>query len=319
MPVLSKKGDYNTTVMMEWIVILVLAVMLFVFIRNSALLNTDITAKETCKRSVQQYAQLKFPGIDLASTGMIKCPVTKQVIDASNEEAAKRQIANAMYNCFDQFGAGKLELFDTRRGSTDSYCVVCSKVSFTDKSRKLSGLAEYLSETTIPGKDVDYYTFFKGSAASVSEAKTVSFVSAKDTGGNAASGGAAVLDNAPFDVVDTSKDYAVLFTYGKTTGWWDKFAAGGLAGAGGGAVGTYVGVIVGGAIVGIFTGGIGWVATAGIIAGSAAAGGSVGAITAGGYAFAAAPFLESKWQAGVLFVPYDNNIKPGCTEVPIKQ
>ena len=283
-----KKGTVETSALVGLASVLFIGFILFVFIRNSALVNVDVTAKEACKRSVQQYAKLKLPGIDLTRTDTIKCPTQSITISSEDEERAKSGAAKAMFDCFDQFGAGELELFDTRRGSTDNYCVVCSKLTFTEKEKEIRGLAEYLTTTTVPGQKKTYYEFLKGGVASEAEVKTVESVT-------------------PVDVIDTSKPYAVMFAYGKTTGWWDKMSAGAIAGT--------AGLVVGGAVAGFFTGGVGWVVAAAALTGG----------TSLGIAVAKAPYLESDWQAGVLVMPYDETIKEilrkagaTCSEIPIK-
>ena len=214
-------------------------------------------------------------------------------VDVRNVDAAKKQLAGAMFDCFDEFGAGKLDLFDTRRGSTDHYCVVCSKITFTntDKTKELKGLADYLTDPNVVspnGKDT-YYEFFSGTT----------------------SGGSVKVppDLASIDQLDTSKRHAVFFTYGKTTGWWDKTMAGGLAGTGG--------LLVGGFVAGFFTGGVTWV-----IAGATVVGGA-----GFGIAVTKAPSLNSDWTAGVTLIPYgetDADYKKirdtlKCDELPIKQ
>ncbi|MBI2142723.1 hypothetical protein HYU20_00045 [Candidatus Woesearchaeota archaeon] len=283
-----KKGTVETSALVGLASVLFIGFILFVFIKNSAVVNVDVTAKETCKRSVQQYAKWKLPGIDLTRTDTIKCPTQSIQINSADEERAKSGIAKAMFDCFDQFGADELELFDTRRGSTDNYCVVCSKLTFTEKGKEVRGLVEYLTTTTIPGQKKTYYEFLKGGAASEAEVKTVESV-------------------VPVDIIDASKPHAVMFAYGKTTGWWDKISAGAIAGT--------AGLVVGGAVAGFFTGGVGWVVAAAAVTGGA---GTVIAV-------AKAPYLESDWQAGVLVMPYDETIKESlrkagttCSEIPIK-
>ncbi|MBI2550516.1 hypothetical protein HYV83_05055 [Candidatus Woesearchaeota archaeon] len=283
-----RKGMVETSALVGLVSVVFVGVILFIFLKNSALVNNDVTAKDACKRSVQQYAKLKVPGIDLTHTDTIRCPMRSITVDSGKDETANRGIAKAMYDCFDQFGAGTLELFETRRGSTDNYCVVCSKLTFTEKGKEIKGLAEYLTTVTVPGQKYTYFEFLKGSGASEEEVKTLEKI-------------------APFDITYTSKPYAVMFAYGKTTGWWDKLSAGSIAGT--------AGIVVGGAVAGFFTGGIGWVVAAAAVAGGSSL----------GVAVVKAPYLESDWQAGVMVMPYDETIKESlkkagtdCSELPVK-
>lgn len=301
----------ETSALVGLVSVVFLGVILFIFLKNSAIVNNDVTAKDACKRSVQQYAKLKLPGIDLTHTDTIRCPTRSLTIDSSSDETANRGIAKAMYDCFDQFGAGELELFETRRGSTDNYCVVCSKLTFTEKDKEVRGLAAYLTIVTVPGHKYTYYGFLGGSGVPEGDALNAAVV--KDSNGNdKIDKGDSVdktvaLNNIPFDAVNTSKNYAVMFTYGKTTGWWDKLSAGSIAGT--------AGMVVGGAVAGFFTGGVGWVVAAAAVAG--------GSSTL--FAVVKAPNLQSDWSAGVVVLPFDDTIKESlkkagtdCKEIPIK-
>lgn len=101
-----------------------------------------------------------------------------------------------------------------------------------------------------------------------------------------------------------SKPHAVIFTYAKTTGWWDKLTAGSIAGV--------TGLVAGVALVGVATGGVGWLA----IGGGAIIGSST-LLTA----VVHAPNLKSEWSAGVILTPYDDSLRQnlGCMEIPIRQ
>lgn len=292
-----KKGEAQTALLVKMITVLTLGIVLFVLIKNTGTVNVNIAEKSTCKESVQQYAKLRIPGIDLASTDQIKCPVQLKTINPSDDGRAKKLLADAMFDCFDQFGAGELELFETRRASTDHYCVVCSKITFTeiDKNLEIKGFADHLSEEFVPGKKVTYFQYFKGDTVAKGEATTVTDMTTGTKTPDA-------LKSTPLDI-DTSIEHAVLFTYSKSTGWWDKIVAAEVAGT--------VGIVVGGAVAGFFTGGVGWV-----VAGAALAGG-----TGVGFGLAKAPSLDSDWQAGVILLPYNKDVRDylKCDEVPIKQ
>jgi len=40
----------------------------------------------------------------------IKCPTKYVKVDATNDEEIKKELADIVYDCWDQFGQGKLEL-----------------------------------------------------------------------------------------------------------------------------------------------------------------------------------------------------------------
>lgn len=303
---LAKSGNVETSFLIKLITVLTVGIVLFVLIKNTSQSGANIVEKSACKESVEQYAKLRIPGTKLTDTNVIKCPVQiKPPINPSDDERAKKTLAGWMVDCFDQFGAGELDIFETRRGSTDHYCVVCSKVTFTDNDKKIEGFAQYLSDEFVPGKKMTYFQYFKGDTVEEGEAQTVNkCVETPD--GLKCEPTPDALENAPFDIIDTSTEHAILFSYSKSTGWWDNIVAGGVGGT--------VGIVVGGAVAGFFTGGFGWVA-----AGTAFVGGAAG----GGFGFVKAPSLESQsdWQAGVIMLPYNQNVQEylDCDEVPIKQ
>ena len=278
-----KKGEAQTALLVKMITVFTLGFVFFILIKNTGQANVNIAEKSTCKESVQQYVQLKsfghnklagiVVGDTLASIGSIKCPVQLKTINPSNQERAKKQLADAMVDCFDEFGANNADLFDTNRGTTNHYCVVCSKITFTDTTKKIEHFADYLGEEFIPGKRMTYFQYFKGETVAEGEANTLTDMSTGEKTPGA-------LKNTPFDI-DTSTPHAILFTYSKSTGWWDDIVAG--------EVGGTVGIIVGGAVAGFFTGGVGWVV----------AGGAVVGLTGAGFGVASTDTLHSKWQAGV--------------------
>ena len=286
-----KKGAALVSALVWMISLVAFALVLFVFLGKAGKVHADVGNKSPCKESVKQFSLFQIGGINFNTADTIKCPVQLKTIDVSNADYAKKRVADAMFDCFDEFGAGELNLFDTRRASTDHYCVVCSKVTFTntDKTKELKGLADYLTNTVSPNSKDTYFEFFSGTTSA----------------GNVK----VPPDIASIDQLDTSKNHAIFFTYGKTTGWWDKTMAGGLAGGSG--------LVVGGFVAGFFTGGVGWV-----VAGAAVVGG-----TSFGIAVTKAPNLNSEWTAGVALIPYGeteadykkirDTLK--CDELPIKQ
>lgn len=306
-----KRGEAQTALLVKMITVLTLGIVFIVLLKNTGQANVNIAEKSTCKESVQQYVQLKSFGNNklmsiagggtLASSKSIKCPVQLKTINPSDEGRAKNLLAGAMFDCFDQFGENKYDLFDTNRGTTNHYCIVCSKITFTGPTKKIEGFPSYLSEEFAPGKKITYFQYFKGEKVAEGETQALNKCT-KAAEGLKCEPAAAALKNAPF-VIDTSKDHAILFTYSKSTGWWDDIVAGEIGGT--------VGIVVGGAVAGFFTGGVGWV-----VAGAALVGGA-----GWGFAVVATPSLQSKWQAGVILLPYDQNVRSylNCDEIPLKQ
>ena len=309
MKIFRKRGNVETAWMVKLITIFTLGIVLFVIVKNAGQAHVNLASKNTCEESVQQYAKLNLAGHNLANTNVIKCPVQPVTINPNNEGRAKKELANLMFDCFDQFGAGELDIFATRRGSTDHYCVVCNKVSFTEPGKVIRGLPDYLSENFIPGTGKTYFQYFKGEETARGESATVTNAAScrqvcdKTICTQVCEQKSDAVKLSPFPI-DSSVEQAILFTYSKSTGWWDKLVAAEIAGT--------AGVVAGGAVAGFFTGGLGWVA-----AGSAVAVGGTGVVIA----MVKAPDLNSDWQAGVILLPYDQNANAWlkCDELPIKQ
>ncbi|MBI2656389.1 hypothetical protein HYX03_01465 [Candidatus Woesearchaeota archaeon] len=163
-------------------------------------LYTKAGEKETCKASVQSHARLKMRYADFS--GEIKCPTVKLKIEDKNEESAKNKIADAMYDCWDQFGRGKLDLF-----SDDSvYCSICHRITF-DKNVKINGFTNYLATKTNPGQKISYLQFL-----TTEQTQNSDFLKE--------------LENRKIeDTIDASKkdEYAIVFTYIKGKKYLEEY------------------------------------------------------------------------------------------------
>ncbi len=188
---MGKKGDLTST----QIIIMVLAVVGFGIVLVALFLIGFRTAseKDICKLSVLTRAS--SPVEAAQSLVPLKCRTTKtcltvdgsskcyeqyghdedvQVIRLSGSDFDKaNQIseisANAMYDCWDMMGQGKLDLFATPvtsigAGAAESTCVICSRVA-VDKSVPSSVLVlvniqEYMKTYQVPGKSLTYLETF---------------------------------------------------------------------------------------------------------------------------------------------------------------
>ena len=126
---------------MSAILAVAVALILLYLLNNILIASNELSAKQQCKQSVQQYAKLRIRGIftDIRAADIV-CPVANVVISTDKDEKIKRQLADEMVDCFDNLGAGEFNLFDTKRGDATSYCVICSKISFTHKNKQIPGL-----------------------------------------------------------------------------------------------------------------------------------------------------------------------------------
>ena len=132
-------GKLLTYFLVVIIIVLLTAFLLLKYESNLKEIYAKTVGKSTCEASVRTYAALKLRYADFS--GDIKCPIVKLKIEDKNEEIVKRKVADAMVDCWDQFGKGKLELF-----KDDSvYCSICHRITF-NKEIKFNGFMRYLAE-----------------------------------------------------------------------------------------------------------------------------------------------------------------------------
>jgi len=143
------------------VIVLVLSLVLFfvVYIFKPGI--ESASSKSSCEESVLLKAKAK--NLKLESKVDLQCETTKLKIDEINKKNT-RKIADAMYDCWDQFGGGKVDfLSDWDFGGTDTFCFICSKVEFDSsiKGNKLD-LGAYLNENNPQLHNLTYNGYFTG-------------------------------------------------------------------------------------------------------------------------------------------------------------
>ena len=186
--------------MVSILIILVTAFILLKFEGKIKEVYAEAIEKQTCKTSVKAHALLKLKYADFS--GEINCPTIYLKINDKKEDITKKKIADAMYDCWDQYGKGELELF-----SDDSvYCAICHRLTF-DKEIKINEFTKYLATKQAPGGKVTYLQF-------LNTKKTQNTDSIME------------LENKKVaDSIDASKnnEYAVIFTYIKGRQNWEYY------------------------------------------------------------------------------------------------
>jgi hypothetical protein len=290
---MGKKGveDAAQTVKLMIPILIVLVVLLFL-VKQFLWEGANLNAKNACKMSVLQQAATKsvtakLPA-DLAQIP-IKCPTEIITIKETEPEKIKAAVANKMYDCWDNFGKGKLNIFPSERLADEIFCVVCSSISFEKKGETVNGFMQYLVDNNAPLVSQSYYYDFNGVNPSTEEYNA--------------------LASNPTDAINTDNKYGVLFAYGKRTLFWDRWTKAEVAGVGTAAVGGTLLTI--GIASGFVTGGVGW-----IITGIAAA--SAGAY---GWGFVHGGDMQSVYTGSVQLLPIDGTNKDdlqkiNCTYIP---
>jgi hypothetical protein len=169
---MNRKAVTVQATIISIIILLISAGILFYFLK--ILPYQETIDKEACHQSVilrsQQIAKIR-PG-EVLGLG-INCRTQEIEINEVNPELMKREIANAMYDCWWMLGEGKLNFFSennwkqaTNLAATSSSCMICAHIKFSDKVRsKVStfDMTQYLSDTMIPMKNMTYMDYFVGS------------------------------------------------------------------------------------------------------------------------------------------------------------
>ena len=166
-----KKGSalryFNVLVLL---VVSILVLSLFLGKLKTATLGT--VDKSMCKESVRTAAGAKIVwegSVVIGDRMPISCG-TKYITRSykeKDEDKIKQEIANAMYECWDNFHRGTLEIFDT---TDQNFCVVCSRLDFPEYKkrpgeRKINDFVEFLLDKQVPLKGMSYYTFLQGEDA----------------------------------------------------------------------------------------------------------------------------------------------------------
>ncbi len=283
------------TSMVVLIIFIMTALTVLIFYDKLKLAYDRGILKQECKTSILATSKLNLRYDDFS--GEIKCPTIPIKINDNNEEVIKKKMADAMYDCWDQFGRGQEDLFT----DDNIYCTICHRITL-DKSIKVNEFNKYLATQIAPNQKITYLQFLTAERTDNSE-----FLKESEK-------------QKISDSIDASKmsEYAVIFTYIKGKESLKEFSAkASYAAPGAGLIAVGVGAIylgTGAASIPV----IGW------------------PVSAAAYSIGTTSFvIGSIWSylslyfAGVPFehislislIPYNaENIKSlNCKELPIKQ
>jgi hypothetical protein len=291
---------------------LVIIFLLFLSRANDVLKGKS--AKEICKADVSGQAAMGIKPLKRlqqigelfdsrhAYTSDINCPTQeveiKENLDTRDGQAnAKKQIATAMYDCWDQFGEGKLELFESKLG-TEMYCVMCHHITFKQKDKTLDGFVSYLQDTTIPSDDETTYADYLMGYQSLDTLQMFKQNFEKF-----------MQQNDAHEII-TSSDYAVTFIYFKQ-GYLDKIKSTFIGMVSGAVLGTVGGALSAGVTIGAVTVSTGGAALIGL---------AIFAIQTG-IGVVVGSDTSADWNSGVMLIPLQSvNLQDlQCGYLPAKQ
>lgn len=160
---------------------------------------TDTMAeKELCRSSVRSVSNVRTPfgRVNYA----LQCPtvdllITEKLDNERGKDYAKKQVADAMYHCWDKFDRGDATLFDDQ----GIYCSVCNWIEFEDKDKELVGMTDYLAKTNIGSKPITYLDF-------LAKKETPTFKAAFEQYKE---------ETALEDSMNTNQLYSIIFVYAR--------------------------------------------------------------------------------------------------------
>ncbi|MEM4215138.1 MAG: hypothetical protein QW484_02120 [Candidatus Pacearchaeota archaeon] len=165
---MNKRGVTVQSMLIGIIIVLLIAAIIFFFLK--ALPYKETVDKEACRNSVILRNNAILRGEEmLPETIPLNCKTQEITISSTNEDFIKREIANAMYDCWWMLGEGKMQFWSESTwkefglANVKASCVICSIIKF-DKSVKAKNLkldvASYMEQTKIPNKNITYLEYF---------------------------------------------------------------------------------------------------------------------------------------------------------------
>ena len=293
-----KRGIIPARMMVILLLMLVVIVVLIVFTQQIFTKGDIHTARAQCRQSIDQNANLRLAGYQFSSR--ILCPTEYHKASGSDEEMLGT-VAQELYRCWNDWGAGEEELF---KPEDSTFCVVCSVIEFDTRKEKLTGLMGVLNSRVIPRGGQTYQEFLTGVQVKEGVRTDLSNIEANE-----------------LDVIDTSKPLSIVFSYRK-----DAKLTKGEGLIWGLSIGAVAGLVTGTVLLVVFP-----PAGAGIIGATIAATATgvavtasttAGAIAGGGIGYYFGHDTSADWDARIIAVPFtqeDLNKRLQCDEFPVFQ
>ena len=148
--------------------------------QDRELCKLSVLTRATAPMTFQALVPLKCTTEKICITGKGECPqfageknvrkVRLRGDDLVQRKLIEETMANAMYDCWNVMGRGKLNIFGTASdyygvGSGNPTCVVCSRVAFNAINKNISSIVDidaYLQSANVPGTQRTYVNIFQG-------------------------------------------------------------------------------------------------------------------------------------------------------------
>ena len=199
---IGRKGDEEgISTVIKLIIILVVGVLFLGVIKIFDKGMNKTVPKQVCKDSVYMHSLLEHRGIRFADSEM-RCPTRDVLITRKmDQEEAKKEVADALYDCWDQYHRGRLSLFEDER----TYCAVCHVIDFEEGygDGELGGLIDFLATKRVPGGSLTYLSFMQGYQTENADWLMQQIGNSPD------------LSPPELYAMDTAKRYSTVFVYTK--------------------------------------------------------------------------------------------------------
>jgi len=248
---MSKRGLTVQSALIGIIITVLAAAIIFLFLKS--LPYKEMTEKEACRQSVELRNKWFLKGELFGIEVPLNCKTQYITISSTNEEYIKKEIANAIYDCWWMLGEGEKNFF-MRDPTPDNpaFCVICAVIEFDEHVQKklpeVKGLNAYLFDTKIPQKNITYWEYLGG--GKIQKLLDVAHESLNTTKKYAIV--YSLIERSTL-IEATGGGAAIGFLGGAIGGAIGTIALPGLGTVGGIAIGKAVGVAIG-SIAGVFTG-----------------------------------------------------------------
>lgn len=148
------------------ILILLSIAIILLFVINLVPFLSKSGDKAVCKNWVNMQSRAKIAGIQLPSLIESPCVTFSDKIQTKTEDKIYKQLAEDMYDCWDMYGAGKIDFFsDWGWENKENYCIVCNEIEIDkgiNKELDIDDFEEYLSNHNPPSHKESYAQYFLG-------------------------------------------------------------------------------------------------------------------------------------------------------------
>jgi hypothetical protein len=281
--IINKKGEGN---FLKVIFFLLVLIVLIFFAGKGKQIFSEQSSDKTCSSDIE-IVSLKNTAGDSSYESKLRCAPNYVTIKDKDKEKIEQALAREMLKCWTKFGEGEANLFSNKRDTMENYCMICSYVSFKNKGIIIDDFLDYLMTHKPYDSEHPQESYFE---------RMYGTSQITDVG--------EMKQNEP--KINTSNEYATLFTYAKQVEHWNKINAGVAGVSGGFAFGAGTGIALV-SLLGI-SNPVGWVAL----------GAFSGMSAFGIFSVSKAPWnVEKEWSGGIFLMPFteESIIDKACTKL----